>query len=112
MEDEKEKRLYLYWIDNNSGKRYFAGVAFREEKYGEYRLKIDCYPERKFYLKESKTQEDCIVYRVEECKKIKDCYIRILVGQAYSHRETDGNVEMIIAPNFESKLVLTFDNAA
>ena len=49
--NEKIETNYLYWINPQNKKRYSAGVAFYEEEYSEYRLKVDCYPEKKFYLR-------------------------------------------------------------
>ena len=108
----RTENFYLWWVEEKTKKRYFAGVAFREEEYGEYRLKIDCYPNRRLYLKDYKTQDDAIIFRVEECKKLGNRVLRNTLGCAYSSRETKGDIEMVIAPHFDAKLVLMFKNTA
>ena len=39
---------FLQWENERTGKRCPAGVAFYSDKYDEFRLKIDCFPENQF----------------------------------------------------------------
>ena len=110
--NEQQEKLFLWWEYPEENIRFNAGVAFREDKYGEYRLKVDCYPQRRLYLKDLKTDEDKIVFQVEECKKIGDRHIRFEIGYGYSDSKTDGDVEITMAPHFDAKLVMSFPKAA
>lgn len=103
------ERFYLWWVHEKTKRSYFAGVAFRDDDWGEYCLKIDCHPDRRFYLRDYKTQGDTILFRVEEHKKIREKHIRRCIGYAYSGQETNGDVEIMIAPHFEAKLILAFN---
>ena len=108
---ERFERFYLWWINEKTKKRYHAGVAFRNERFGVYHLKVDCYPGRRLYLKDYKTQDDKILFRVEESIRIGVHRVRKSIGEAYSSRETKGDVEMILVPYFGAKLVLVLGEA-
>ena len=105
----KNKKLHLYWLDDVNSDQYSAGVAFREEEYGEYRLKIDSWPERRLYLKAVKTDNERIDYRVEEVIKIKSEFIRISIGFGYGDKGTNHNVIIHIAPHLRERLILSFE---
>ena len=62
-----------------------------------------------FYLRDYKTQGDTILFRVEEQKKIREKHIRRCIGYVYSSRATNGDVEIMMAPHFEAKLILAFN---
>ena len=52
FQEVKTERLFLYWKDDMTHKMYPAGVAFYDEKFGEYRLKLDALSDEKaYYLK-------------------------------------------------------------
>ena len=108
MKNDKQEKFHLWWVDTPNKNRYYAGVAFREHGYGEYRLKVDCYPDRRLYLKDFKTENDKIFFRVEENKKIGGRNIRYSIGEAYSNETTNGNIEMVLSPAFSAKLVMSF----
>ena len=105
----KTKKLYLFWSDEINDFRYIAGVAFREEEFGEYRLKVDSYPHRRLYLKAVNTNEGRIDYRVDEVKKIKNDIIRCQAGFGYGDKETNHDVVIHIVPHLGEKLILSFE---
>jgi hypothetical protein len=51
IEVKKVRPLLLWWLDKEKNKNLPAGVAFYDEKFGEYRLKLDIQPETQFYLR-------------------------------------------------------------
>ena len=51
QEDKKPKVFQLWWFDKEEKRHFPAGVAFHEDNFGEYRLKIDMHPENQYYLK-------------------------------------------------------------
>ena len=105
----ESEKLLLFWPDDKNKRHYFAGVAFREERFGEYRLKIDCYPNRRLYLKACKAENGRIDFKVEEVRKIKEETIRSQAGHAHSDADTGDDVEIFIVPNLQAKLVLSFE---
>lgn len=112
---EKPEKLSLWWLDEKTQKRIPAGVAFYEEKYSEYHLKIDfiqAIQERqdtRFYLKITGSQNDCILFRAEAAvKKGNKFFGRFYVGEGYCSRETGKDVLIDFGP-FEKKLVLTLN---
>ena len=107
MTSEQTMPMYLWWTNKNRTRSYFAGVAFYEEGFGEYRLKIDCYPDRKLYLKKYRTEGDEIFFRVEENRKIERKDRRFSVGDAFCDKNSH-EVEIIIAPVFCARLILNF----
>ena len=106
MKQYQRERFYLWWINEKTKKRYHAGVAFRNEQFGVYHLKVDCYPDRRLYLKDYKTKDDKILFRVEESIRIRSRRVRKSIGDAYSNQDTKGDIEMTLVPYFGAKLVL------
>ena len=68
MNRENENCHRLYWLCNESGRRYPAGVAFFNESQGDFRLKVDLFPEDKvIYVKPVSVSlsENVVKFRVE-----------------------------------------------
>ena len=99
-------RFFLWWIDLSGKKRYPAGIAFWNESFGDYRLIVDCYPNRRFYLKQRKTNGNEIIFDLQE--HILSNGKKLIIGHACSSEKTKGDIEIIIAPHFSSRLVLSF----
>lgn len=56
----------LYWLDNDSGQKIPAGVAFFNSIEGDYRLKVDTFcNDKQVYLKPVSMEEGVINFRVE-----------------------------------------------
>ena len=108
MNKKKENKFPLWWIDPKSRKHYPAGMAFRIGNYGEYRLVIDCYPGRRLFLKDSKTKEKKIIFNLYEHVQMEDKFKKLIIGHAHSSTKTKGDIHIVIAPEFSSKLLLTF----
>jgi len=109
----KPEKFYLWWLDRNTNKRLPAGVAFYEEQYSEYRLKIDFFQvlqgkqDHQFYLKLIGSVEDRMLFRVEGVVKKDGKFAgRYPVGEGYSSKETDHEVHIDFGP-FEKILVLS-----
>ena len=106
--NEQSECHFLYW-ETEKGKRYFAGVAFRNEKYGEYFLKIDCHPLRKIYLKDSESKDENIQFRVEESKEtVSNRTIRNAIGYGETGKKNQEEIDIFMVPHMDIKLVLTF----
>ena len=91
--------LYLWWFDKEEKRYFHAGVAFYDEQYGEYRLKIDIHPENQYYLRPILSTGHEIRYRVEvvikKGGKFKD---RKTIGEGYSNEFTQGDIFMNLGP--------------
>lgn len=116
QQNQKTEKFYLWWMDRNRQTRLPAGVAFYEEGYGEYRLKIDFLQalqeaqDLKFYLKSVGASDDRILFRAEAAVKKNGKFAgRYPVGEGYSSKATDGEIFIDFGP-FEKALVLTLKN--
>lgn len=111
MQKEKPETIYLWWLDPATGKRYKAGVAFYEEGYGDYHLKIDRMVRNRFddqyYLRASGGDETKVRYVMEKVikdpvgnfkKKLEQC-------EAYFDPSTQDELIMTVPP-FYMKLVV------
>jgi len=111
----KKKRVetnYLYWINPQTKKRYPAGVAFFEEKYGEYRLKLDIYRGKRVYLKPIGSNNGQVNYRLEEAQNRRGKFIRVEMGRGLSQEGKPETVFVEVSPNFEAVLCLEMKRGA
>jgi hypothetical protein len=96
----------LWWFDEQTKNYFPAGVAFHDEQYGEYRLKIDMHPENQYYLRPLESSNDLINYRVEVIiKKNGKFYQRKIVGEGRSSNATQGDIVISLGP-YSKKLIL------
>ena len=103
---EKIETHQLYWINEKTGGKFAAGVAFYLEKYDEYRLKIDYFPESQLYLKTVGLHANQIDYRAEIVHTRQSKFIgRRPVGTGYLNRETKNEIHIELGP-FSNKLIL------
>jgi hypothetical protein len=66
MTDDKQKVHRLFWECPESGRRIPAGVAFYNDRQGDYRLCIDAFCDTKvYYLRPVSMSEGVINFRVE-----------------------------------------------
>lgn len=108
----KSEKYDLWWMDCRNNRRYPAGVAFYDEKYGEYRLKIDFLqtiqdePDQ-IYLKPVGTTDDRLLYRAEGVvKKNGRFHSRRPIGEGYLLKEGEDEVNIELGP-FEKTLILS-----
>ena len=96
----------LVWENQLTGKRYLAGVAFYSEEYDEYRLKIDCFSQNRFYLKTIGLYADKVHYRAEVVLKKRGQFVaRKSIGVGLLTKETKNEVHIELGP-FSNKLIL------
>ncbi|MFT6631894.1 MAG: hypothetical protein ACJAS4_001855 [Bacteriovoracaceae bacterium] len=108
--EHKNETLQLWWLDQQTNKYFPAGVAFHDEKYGEYRLKIDMHPENQYYLRPLNSTDDQINFRVEVViKRNGKFHQRKLIGEGFSNTETNGDIIMTLGP-YTKKLLLGVKN--
>ena len=100
MENNKSKKLGLYWIDTATGKKFPAGVGFHLPEYGEFRLKIDALSDDKqYFAKPVSAQNDRMNYRVEVVVKSGGRFShRSEIGNGYMDSNTGGFIYMDIGP--------------
>ena len=98
----------LAWVDTEKGReRQAAGVAFYEEQYGEYRLKLDMFPHNQYYLKPIGSKDGIVHYRVESVLKINGKFDRRRpVGAGYSGPESPNDIFIEFGP-FSKILILS-----
>ena len=104
----KPETLRLWWLDGESS-RIPAGVAFYDDKFGEYRLKIDVLfgDERQFYLRPMEATGDQVNYRVEVVKKRDGKFFRRnKIGEGFHDEKTGGDIFVKIPP-FSSLLIVS-----
>jgi len=100
VQEQKNRPLQLWWFDTETKKNMSAGVAFYDEKFGEYRLKIDVYPETQYYAKAISLQSDLALYRMEVViKKDGKFYQRKTVGEGHSSPNTNGDIFFDFGPH-------------
>jgi len=100
----------LWWFDKQSKRNIPAGVAFYDESFGEYRLKLDINPDTQYYLRPTGAQNEMVEYRAEVViKKDGKFHQRKVVGVGYSSKETDGDIFIDFGP-FSKTLVLGMSN--
>jgi hypothetical protein len=113
---QKNEMYYLWWQSKDTGRRLPAGIAFFEEKFNEYRLKIDYLQailggekECPFYLRTIGQIDGRTLYRAEAVvKRDGKFHSRRVVGEGYLSAETDGEVYVDFGP-MEKTLVLSLD---
>ena len=104
---------HLWWENKDSKVRTHAGVAFYNERFGEYRLKLDVLGnERQLYCKIIGSADGFIRYRMELVKR-KDgiFWRRQRVGEGYSNIKEVGADVYIEIPPYDAGhfLVMTID---
>lgn len=107
----KPETLYLGWYDPRTHKVNHAGVAFYNEQYGEYFLKIDEDSDKQFFLKAYTSEEDTVTYRMEMVIKKKDGRFlkRQCVGEGVCSPKTDGNVHIDYGSKFKTLILFLKD---
>ena len=105
----KNETLKLWWYDKEEKQYYPAGVAFYDDKHGEYRLKIDMHPETMYYLRPINANDAQTYYRVEVIiKKDGSFKCRRTVGEGYSNKLTNDDIFIQLGP-YKKFLVLGND---
>lgn len=100
MDNKKNQKLGLYWIDTVTGKKFPAGVGFHLPEYGEFRLKIDALSdEKQYFAKPVYSENDRVNYRVEAVVKSAGRFShRTEIGTGYMDQNTGGFIYMDIGP--------------
>lgn len=99
-ENKKAEKLVLSWLCTQTGKKIPAGVAFFNETQGDYRLKIDAFPEDKIvYLKPTGARDGNAYYRVETAvRRGGQVTHRAQIGTGYSKTASGLPVFMDVGP--------------
>ncbi len=110
FEQRNDRGHDLFWMNPVTGKRLNAGKAFYDEKFGEYRLKIDeACEDKQYYLKPIGLINDELRYRLElVIKKNGKFHHREEKGDGYSNDATDGEVHIDFGSSMKV-LVLSFN---
>jgi hypothetical protein len=100
------KPFLLWWYDQKANKNLPAGVAFYDEQFAEYRLKLDMHPDTQYYLKPTGAQGESVHYRAEVViKKDGKFHQRKVIGEGQSSKETNGDIFVEFGP-YSKLLVL------
>ena len=106
--EKKPEKFDLWWISPLNEKRQYAGVAFFDETYGEYRLRLDYEPETQLYLRPIGLINDKQLFKVEIVRKRNGKFFkRFPVGEGVLGKDTDGEVHMELGPYIKT-LALPF----
>lgn len=109
MKNKKQETFYLGWLDPRDQKIRDAGVAFYNDEYAEYFLKIDEDQGKLFYLKPIGSNGSKTNYRMELVLKRNDGTFnkRQCVGDGYSSQTTEGNVHIQYGSKFATLVLYT-----
>lgn len=101
MDTNKTETFYLKWQDPRDQKLRDAGVAFYNEEYGEYLLKVDEDQGKQLFLKAVHQDEEKTYYRMEMViKRANGKFLkRQAVGDGYCNKQTSGDIHI----NYGSK---------
>ena len=100
MNGTTKKTIYpLFWVHRKTGKSQRGGVAFYNEKEGDFRLCLDIFPDVTYYLKPVESDGVTTFYRAESKGKIR----RHKVGSGYL--KTGDQININLGP-FSKTLVL------
>ena len=107
MKQEKQKCHRLFWLCTESVRRHPAGVAFYNEPQGDYRLKVDVFPEDKvIYLKPTSMTIGLIHFRVEAAVRKNGVVLhRSEIGVGHASVDSGYPIYMDVGP-YERTLVL------
>ena len=111
-QQQNQKEIFsLGWLDPRDKSLLSAGVAFYNEEYGEFFLKIDEEPiEKQYFLKPNSSKDDAVEYRVELVvkNKVGKFLKRQKVGFGKKNSSTKGNVHIHFGSKFKT-LVLALN---
>ncbi|MCT4642780.1 MAG: hypothetical protein N4A33_10845 [Bacteriovoracaceae bacterium] len=103
---KKIKQENLHWVDPKNGATFHAGIAFYDERFGEYRLILDG-PRTVYSLKAFETTNNEVRYKVFAPVLIKGKFShKVEIGYGYSNNGTNGDVYMVIGRYGQMRLVL------
>jgi hypothetical protein len=98
----------LFWVCDQSGRKFPAGVAFYNEGKGDYRLCVDAFCESKaFFLRPVSMADEMITFRVESAVRKAEggLHKRREIGSGRANAENPFPVVMEIGP-YDRVLVL------
>ena len=103
-----ENTYYRLWWKDKTRLRP-AGVAFFNEKYHEYALKIDFFPESKIFLRSAFSADKKVIYRAEILKKDQEGNIkrRDMVGNGIFDMENPHIIKVKLYA-LDKELILSF----
>ena len=106
FESKKNEKRRPNLDGHKYGEKFHAGVAFFEERFGEYRMILDA-PRTVLYLRPQKSENDRITYTVHApIEKNGKFAARVQIGHGYSDEGTNGQVYMKIGRYLPQRLVL------
>lgn len=105
---EKIETYYLSWKNPREHSLRNAGVAFYNEKFGEYVLKIDEDRGVQYFLKPTSASEERQFFRMEICLKKSDGTFlkRQSVGEGYKDETTAGNIHISYGSKYAILILL------
>lgn len=116
METKKNRNMhYLWWVNQNTQKRFCAGRAFYSETTGDYALFINLLEASsnegrrdEIYLKPIQSTDESIYYRIEKVIRRDGKKHRFCIGEAFKNESTKGDIQMNIEPltSYSKKLVM------
>lgn len=97
----------LWWENTRTNLRTYAGVAFYDDRFGEFRLRANVFDEGKqLYCRAIQSENEKVAYRVEIVKKKNGKFWkREKAGEGLLSKETNGEIHLQVPP-YESKLIL------
>ena len=106
MKNKKIQKENLEWVDSQSGATFHAGVAFYDDRFGEFRLVLDA-PKTIYSLVPNESNDKEIKYKVFAPIKIRGKFShKVEVGYGYSNYNTNGDIYMLIGRYGQMRLVL------
>lgn len=112
----KKEVFHLWWANEKTKKRSYAGRAYYNEEKADYALIINLLESshqgrrtQEIFLRPITNQNGSTYFRVEKVIQRKDKSVRFSIGEAWQHKENQGDIYINIDPltNFFKRLVLT-----
>jgi hypothetical protein len=121
METENTKNqnmYYLWWVNQNTQKKFCAGRAFYREEYGDYALYINLLETSstegrrdEFYLKPTETMDELIRFNIIKVFRRNEKSYRFCIGDGFLGKKTAGDIHLHIEPltSYGKRLVLSLN---
>lgn len=109
-ESNQNERFYLWWLCPQTQSRDMVGIAYYNEKDGDYRLILNFFPDNNYFLKCIGASSEQCRYRLVAVKERGGKSSRFFQGDGILNNET-GEIVIQTAP-FSKFLVMTLNGVS
>lgn len=115
---KNENMFYLWWVNQNTQKKFCAGRAFYSKDSGDYVLYINLLEASsnegrrdEIYLKPTEATDDFIRFNIIKTVRRNEKAYRFCIGEGFHGRKTGGQIDLHIEPltSYSKRLILSLD---